>query len=454
MILFYIIIAFFIAWIWVDYYRLIDIYESESLKYFILTFFLGCSSVFIVFTLTPLLFGPFNFQLNGNFFNDFLYCVFKIGAMEEFAKTIPFLIIYLLLKKQLNEPIDYLAFISVSALGFSATENVLYFYQHGESIIEGRAILSTVSHMFNTSLIAYGIIQYKYNNKKNGIFGVILFFFLAALSHGFFDFWLLFEGTKAIGWLVTILYFFITISMFASILNNAINNSAFFSYKKAIDSHKVAKRLLTYYGIVFLMQFALIALHKNVVYAIANLTGSIFFTGFIVIVTCLRLSRFKLIQNRWDNIKIEFPFSFYQSDPSGIKSSRLKISVKGESYNEAYISVFYEEYFFLNPLSNNNTYLGKYKLSYIEKKIFLKNDETFYIAKVFHTDETGAHETLVLKPKTVDVTMVNEKYPIVAVFIIEGEYTIENISSQNQKDFKFKEWAFIKPKNEMEENAS
>ena len=43
MIAFYIIIAVFIAWIWVDYYRLIDIYENEKLNYFILTFVLGCA---------------------------------------------------------------------------------------------------------------------------------------------------------------------------------------------------------------------------------------------------------------------------------------------------------------------------------------------------------------------------------------------------------------------------
>jgi RsiW-degrading membrane proteinase PrsW (M82 family) len=453
MILFYILIAFFIAWIWVDYYRLIDIYESESLKYFILTFFLGCCSVLIVFAVSRYIPSPFVFEMNGNFINDFLYCVFKIGMVEEFAKTVPFIIIYLFLKKQLNEPIDYLAFISVSALGFSATENILYFYQNGPSIIDGRAILSTVGHMFNTSLIAYGLIQYKYNNKKNGILGVLFFFFLAALSHGFYDFWLLYEGTKTIGWVVTILYFFVTISMFASILNNAINNSAFFSYKKVIDSSKVAQRLLMYYAVVFLLQFIMIAHYANVAHAATKLTSSIVFTGFIVFVTCVRLSRFKLIQNRWEKIKIEFPFSFYQSDPMGVQSTRFKLSVKGESYNEAYISVFYEEYFFLNPLSKNNTYLGKLRLTYIEKKLFLKNDEIFYVAKVFHHDEAGAHETMILKPKTADETMVNDKYPIVAVLKIEGELVLEHVLL-NPQNFKFKEWAFIKPKSESEVSAA
>jgi RsiW-degrading membrane proteinase PrsW (M82 family) len=188
MIIIYIIIAIFIAWIWVDYYRLIDIYESESLKYFILTFFLGCASVLIVIGLNRYILDKFPFELNGDFVNDFLYSVFRIGLVEEFAKTIPFLIVYFLFRKQFNEPIDYLAFICIAALGFSAAENVQYFRMHGPYIINSRAILATVGHMFDTSLIAYGIIRYKYYSKKS-IIGLLAFIFLAALSHGFYDFW-------------------------------------------------------------------------------------------------------------------------------------------------------------------------------------------------------------------------------------------------------------------------
>ena len=96
MIAFYIIIAVFIAWIWVDYYRLIDIYENEKLNYFILTFVLGCASVFIVTGVNDYFLDKFEFALNGKFINDFLYSVFKIGMLEEVAKMIPFLIVYFL----------------------------------------------------------------------------------------------------------------------------------------------------------------------------------------------------------------------------------------------------------------------------------------------------------------------------------------------------------------------
>ncbi|MES2589880.1 MAG: hypothetical protein V4622_12955 [Bacteroidota bacterium] len=48
MLFLYIFISIFIAWIWVDYFRLIDIYEKDKLKFIIPTFILGGASVYII----------------------------------------------------------------------------------------------------------------------------------------------------------------------------------------------------------------------------------------------------------------------------------------------------------------------------------------------------------------------------------------------------------------------
>ncbi len=445
MILIYSLIAIFIAWIWVDYYRLIDIYEKESLKYFILTFILGGCSVLIVLIINSVFLDGLNFELNGDFINDFTYSVLKIGVVEEFAKTIPFFIMLWLFKDQINEPVDYIVFISISALGFSAAENIMYFYSHGPNIINGRAILATVGHMFDTSLIAYGLIRIQFDKTNSKVLLFLGFFGLAALSHGFYDFWLLNETTKSGGWIITILYFLITISIFSTILNNALNNSSFFTYKKVVDSDMVAKRLLSYYGIVFLIQFILLAFKNDFIYAIRNLAGSLLITGFIIIITVVRLSRFKLIQGRWQPIKIEFPFSIKQGDSfMSTRRSYLSITIKGESYNETYINTYYEEYFLLHPLTARNSHIQKTRNAYIEKKIFLKNDETFYLVKIFHDENKENFETMLIKPKTNETTMVNDIYPIVALLKIENADDLENINL-GAKDFQFKEWAFAKP---------
>jgi len=445
MIIFYILIAVFIAWIWVEYYRLIDIYEKESLKYLIFTFLLGSLSVFIVLLINKFILNHFTFELNGSLINDFLYSVFSIGLVEEFAKTVPFLIVFFAFKKNFNEPIDILALFCISALGFSAAENVLYFNSYGPSIINNRAILSTVGHMFDTALIAYGVIRFKYHHSTKGIIEILFFFFLAAISHGFYDFWLIFEGTKSGGCIITILYFFITISVFSVIINNALDNSTSFTYKQVVNSDKVSGRLLTYYGILFGLQFVMLIFYENINYAISNLLSSILLTGFIIVVTCVRLSRFKLIKGRWNVIKLEFPFSFSQGDPFGMKSSRFLIRIKGDAYNEAYINIYLEEYFTLIPVSNRNSSIEYPRLTFMEKKIFLKNDDSLYIAKVIYDEKTDQHDKILLMPKKSNISMINDKYPIVAILKHENLDKVEESEKLN-KSFKFIEWAYIKSK--------
>ncbi|MFN5417647.1 MAG: PrsW family intramembrane metalloprotease [Flavobacteriia bacterium] len=446
MLIFYIIISAFIAWIWVDYFRLIDIYEKENLKYIIPTFILGGTSVLIVDLAYSLFLGKHGLELNGNPLNDFLYATFQVGMLEEFSKLIPFIIMRLLFKKQFNEPIDYLAFICFSALGFSAVENVMYFHEHGAQIIDGRAILSTVGHMFDTALIAYGIILYRFKRSKLGVGIILIFFFFAALSHGIYDFWLMFEYTKEFGWLITIIYFLITISIFSIILNNALNNSSYFTYKKVIDSTKVSSHLLIYYAIVFALQLIFVSIQAGVEVGVIGLVMSIIFSGSIIIVTIVRLSRFKLIQHRWHPIKFELPFSFSSQTEYGSLNSRTRIILKGDSYNEVHLTKFYQEHFYLTPVSQRNTQLGETKLAYIERKVFLKNDESYFLVKVFHDKDQIHHDSYLLKPKKGNQTMVQDKYPIVAVLKIVNLFDLENSKNDHSK-FRFVEWAYARPKN-------
>ncbi len=446
MIFIYTLIAIFISWIWVDYFRLIDIYNKENLKYFILTFLLGALSTLLVFGINIFFFEKINFDLHGNLLNDVLYCFFGIGLVEELAKFIPFLLVYRLFKTQFNEPIDYIVFISISALGFSAAENVLYFHQYGAQVIDGRAILATVGHMFDTSLIAYGIIHYKYYDKTATYKGLWKYMLLAALSHAFYDFWLLFEDVKSFGGIITILYFFVTISLFSIILNNALNYSSFFTYKKMINSDKVSKRLFIYYAIVFLAQFILLVIAKDTLFALQNLRGSLYLSGFVIGVSVIRLSRFKLIHNRWENLRFEFPFRVGYGLGSGISIFGLNVKVKGEAFNETFVNAYYEEFCYLSPLSRTSAYLVKARLIFIEKKVFLKHLESFYIAKIYHSNnEDSTFDLVLLKPKTDRTTKFNEQNPIVAVLKLKDIADSEN-TELSVKDFAFKEWAIIKPR--------
>lgn len=439
----YALTAIFIAWIWVDYYRLIDIYEPEKLRFFLLTFLLGGLSVYLVFGINRAIFDGTGFVLNGNLLNDFLYCTIRIGVIEEFAKLSSFAIIYFFFRNQINEPIDYLVYICVGALGFSAYENILYFSRHGADIISGRAILSTVGHMFFASITAYGIIRHKYKRSKLGYFGLLLYFLWSSASHGLYDFWLMFEATATFGIFLTVLFFLEGISIFARILNNALNNSEFFTYKKMVNVDQVANRLLLYYGLVFIMQFAYLVYEQSFFYALTSVGSSFFTIGFIVWISCLRLSRFKLIKGRWDPVILELPFKFAYIEGLGKGSGGYRLRIKGESYNETYLNRFYQEEFYLCPLSKRKSTLKEPKLAFIERKLFLYRDETYFLAKVYLDSSKARYDFYLLKPKLLGRKFTPNKSPIVAVLQISNSSDLENKNLKIQ-DFKFIEWAYAK----------
>ena len=439
-----ILLCVYIAWIWVDYFRLIDIFQKDDIRFLLPVFIGGALSTQLVLGLENILPERSFLEMNGTVVHDFLISFLKIGLVEEIAKVLPFLILYPFFKSKIKEPIDFLAYMCVSALGFSAAENYLYYDHFGAEIIIGRAILSSVAHMFNTAVVAYGFIRYKYYHKKNAILVITLYLLFAALSHGFYDFWLLSKSIGAKGAAVTIVYFLLTVSVFATILNNSINNSEYFTYSKVIDSGKVSSRLLLSYAFVFLIQFLLIWHQSEFLAAFFNLFINLIYTGLILSVTVIRLSRFKLIKNRWFPIRFEMPYAYY-TGPNLPGDNRSNFRIKGEAYNEIFINTYYNDFCVLSPVSSRNTYLEEERIAYVEEKLFLKDDETFYLVKVFADIENNIAFQLLVKPKITGSSFVEGKYPIVALLRFDDDFDI-NDTTKDLSDFEFLEWAYLKPR--------
>lgn len=444
MLFIFIFLCIYIAWIWVDYFRLIDIFQKDDIRFLLPVFIGGALSTQLVLGVENLLPDNPALEMNGTFVHDFLICFLKIGLVEELAKAIPFLLLYPFFKNKIKEPIDFLAYMCVSALGFSAAENLLYYQQFGPEIIISRAILSSVAHMFNTALLAYGFIRYRYYHKKNAFLIIALYLLFASLSHGFYDFWLMYEPAGARGIVLTIAYFLLTISIFAIILNNAINNSAYFTYSKVIDSGKVSSRLLLSYAFVFLIQFLLVWYKNNFLTAFLNLFVTLFYIGTIVSVTVIRLSRFKLIKNRWHPIRFEMPYT-YDTSPNLPGDNRSSFRIRGEAYNETFINNYYNDYCVLSPVSSRNTYLEEARIAFVEEKLFLKNDATFYLVRVYADIENNVSFQLLVKPKISGNSFVEGKYPIVALLRFDDDFDLHD-TSKDLSDFEFLEWAYIKPR--------
>jgi len=440
MITIYLLIAVLSSWIWVHYFKLINVLDKDKTISTYLTFSLGAGAFFLFNYISDHLLGNFGFNFENKILEHLFISVFKIGLIGEFIKLIPILIVYLLFKNHFKAPIDVFVYFIISALGFSALENFFYSLQNEFYVFNEKVILRTMSEMFCTSLIAYGIIDYHFHSSRKKPLRIALLILLAAFLHGFYDFWQDYENFKNVGFVVTIVYFLIMMSIFSNTLTNSLNLSEDFAYGKQIGSKKFTDKLLKYFVILIVIQFLLLSWNKNFSFSIDNLFNTIWFSGLVVYISINRLNKIKTIKNRWNKLKIEFPFTFYRIDAFNGRSAAYKFKFKGETFNEEFIDVYYNDTCSIYPLSNRNSYIVRNKLIFIEKKFFLKNDETFYLVKMINDDK---HEYMLLKPKTSGKNLVKKKYPIVALFSIHDLDDIKN-NKLTSSDFQFREWVFIK----------
>jgi len=432
----FILVSLIIALSWVDYYRLIDIYDRDDFKNFAIAFSMGLSSPLVVLLIQPILIEPY-FSLKNEWLNDLLYCVFAIGMLEEIAKLLPFLVFVYFFRKHITEPIDLVAYFCTAALGFAALENVLYFSNHGGSIIFGRAVLSTLTHMICSSMVAYGLVLYYYRYKKNRVLLFTGGLLAASLAHGLYDYGLIFSGLRFGGSILSLFFFLLLISLFSTILNNAVNNSSFFNYKIIIHSADVQGHILGYYLFVGLIQFSLLFYYESFTIAFYQSIRDVFSFGFVIFVAGTRLSRFTLIKGKWFPLRLELPFGYVNPDPLN-KSSRKSFSIRGDSYNERQINEFYQEYLYLHPMNSKRSHLGSKRIAFMEDKMYTENNTSLYTVKVFESDSMNAFRWYVLIPKRAGTSHTKSNKPIAGLFATKD---IHNPLAQ----MVFKEWVILHP---------
>jgi RsiW-degrading membrane proteinase PrsW (M82 family) len=288
------IISFSISFIWLIYIIKLDVFEKEKKRYIVLTLLFSV-------ILTCLSEIPYNIIHDFGFIDrespiySFIYSVFGIGFIEETIKFIPFLFI-LKFTKAINEPYDYIFYASVSALGFSFVENAIYLNNYGLDIINARALYATVAHMTFSSVIAYGIFLIEYKKIEIAATPVFIgFYFLAMLSHGFYDFWLINKAVSNFDGLTT-LFFLATVHIWYVMKNNTMNNSNFFNQKIEIDNDDIKIYLIKSLFSLFMFSYLYVAFAWNAKEANNFFFKSIFSYGYIILYLIATLSRFNLIK--------------------------------------------------------------------------------------------------------------------------------------------------------------
>jgi RsiW-degrading membrane proteinase PrsW (M82 family) len=291
------IAAFLIMLCWIIYLRKLDIFEVEKWRHVVITVGLGMLFCFFVYPLSDFNNLIIGFTLNGEVINDFLYCVIGIGAIEEFVKIIP-LLLMLKFTKAINEPFDYIKYASLSALGFAFVENLLYFDESSLHIIHGRALTAVVSHMFDSSIIAYGLMLNKYKKQWNPYLNFIAFFALASLAHGFYDFWLINEAVSDFSF-VTFIFLLASLFIWNFFKDSALSNSEFFDANKSIDNGKLEDYLMYSLAGVLLFEFVAIAFKFSPEIANSALLNSLYSGTYLIVFLSMSLSKISLNKWKW-----------------------------------------------------------------------------------------------------------------------------------------------------------
>lgn len=218
--------ALMISVIWLVFLRSLDIFNTEKWRDLIIVFLGGAAMTHLCLFGYDIAHHYLHLQVNGEFFNDFLYCAGVIGVSEETVKLIPW-ITFLALTKKWKEPYDYLLYACVSALGFAFVENFSYLENPGNITL--RSIMSTVGHMFDASLVAYGFILGRYKAKTTLMKWLfpVAGFLAACLAHGFYDFWLV-SPAVANYFFFTIIFFVLSVHVWFQFINITMNNSPFY----------------------------------------------------------------------------------------------------------------------------------------------------------------------------------------------------------------------------------
>ncbi|MES2760854.1 MAG: PrsW family glutamic-type intramembrane protease [Bacteroidota bacterium] len=422
--------------LWIGYFRRIDVLEKER--------YIDIASALLTGYLTPTValyiyswLETLGFNFNGEFTNDFLYSIFGVGATEELSKLLGVLIVFQILKKRINEPVDYLVFAGLVALGFSIRENFIYYNNYGSQIASGRTIISCLVHIINTSICVYGIYRYRIFNKGNPIFNISIAISLAIVSHGLFDFFLVQPFLGNLTPILSTIIYLVGINIWLQMINNAISFSPYFNYQKITSSASLYKTIFIWYFVVLGISICFTTYFKTFQEALQEALGNAGQEGFVLVTLALRASRLSINKNKYVPVKLQFPIYRTTNDDADFSIFGLNLKIRGENSKEMRFLNYVGRDILLCPVKPEGSVLQGNRRAHIIKKYFLKNDVITYLVKV---GGYNAHDSYyLLKPKTLSNTLHENKYPIAKLML----YSNDDIENYKQKKADYHQLEFL-----------
>ncbi len=426
--------------VWIDYFRKVDVFEPEKISNLLVALLIGCATPFLSLGVYQVM-SYFNWSESGHLVNDLVYAIVGIGLNEELCKIAGAIIAFKILRKHINESIDYFVYAGMVALGFSLVENFFYIKRYGIDILTTRSFYSVLEHIINTTIITYGYFRYRLFNRGKHIWNTLIAVAVAISSHGLFDYFIINPAFSYLSPAFVILVYLIGINFWITMLNNGINFSKFFNYEKINYPGAIFYRLVYWYFLTMFIGLSYKAYAYNLEYAVTSSLFNVFSHGFLFLIVIMRASRFKIYQNYYQKITIQLPFYFTSNGDEDFNFFNfIKIKVRGENPYEYYLTSKINKKVEIYPISKKRSFIQSPKTAMVEDKIFIKGNTTLYKLRLLSNNSI-----VFLKPKTNKKVYVDNTYPINALLTINKE----SISLKKLSDFTPREWVFVKTENEV-----
>lgn len=432
-----ILAALLITALWMFFIREFDFFNKEKWRDLILVFIFSCLMSNLCLILYDF-YHSLGFGIGDGAINDLFYSVFVIGSSEEIVKLIPW-ILFGFFSKKLKEPFDYILYASVSALGFAFIENWMYLEEPWNITI--RSVMSTTSHMFDASIIAYAIIlaRFKYKTKKAKILLPIIGFFAAAISHGFYDFWLISPDVKEYAF-ITKVFFILSFHVWFYFINNATNLSPFYKHQK-VNRMKQMDFLTIGLISVLALEYTLFSLQFS-----AESGNELFFKRaniiFIFLLYCyVLIYQLSFSKGKWLKFKIPIIGNIGQL----LLLSSNKFNESKNEYEMKNVDVLY--YTLDIYVSKSNKYVKDLfpKKGVIQNEVTVDGSEGWYILKWKQPIRFHGHHSdfAVIKTKSPRENLTKDKVEIILLFPKSSDHMTK--SSFQSRALTFTGKAFSRP---------
>lgn len=329
-----IVAAGLISLLWGYYYTQFKLFAKKDYLLYGIVFTISCLVTPFCIILYDIVHYGLHFYGDGGFFASILYYIFGVGLIEEFTKALPVLLCVVLFSKRIKEPVDYLLLATISALGFAAMENMMYFDKYygnqSYSIIHTRSVLSVIMHIFCSTVIWYGYIQTKLlKNVKYFILCILL----SITAHGMYD---VFLSQSVSGVFYVFSFGMVIVSFFAlkMFYNSALNQSPFFDARINYASGENAFILVAGLGVILVFEFVLDAIRFGAPHANDSLISSLLAYTAIVILYSSNFARIILCSKHWVRMR-EMLVSNFSSNRT-VGSEVVLLASKKSTHNGIY----------------------------------------------------------------------------------------------------------------------